>query len=72
MTNYDQLFFELVITASRAISDLQPINDQVTNYLYIIVNIGIKHTTRQSARMRYISCEKLVMLVMLVIFFLNQ
>lgn len=69
MTNYDQLFFELVIPASHASRDLQPIDDQVTNYLYIIINTGIKHTTRQSARMRYISCNKLVMLVMLVISF---
>lgn len=69
MTNYAQLFFELVTPASRANSDLQPISDQVTNYLYIIINTGIKHHVRQSARMRYISCKKLVMLVMLVIIF---
>jgi hypothetical protein len=36
VTNCDQLFFELVTPACRAVIDLQPINDQVTNYLYKI------------------------------------
>ena len=36
MTNCDQVFFELVIAAGRANRDLQPISDQVTNYIYKI------------------------------------
>jgi hypothetical protein len=36
VTNCDQLFFELVTAATRATSDLQPISDQVTNYIYKI------------------------------------
>jgi hypothetical protein len=36
MTNYDQLFFELVTPARRANHDFQTISDQVTNYIYKI------------------------------------